>query len=120
MGLRNILVKAIGIADKVTKDLQPKVKYEKYLGLSPDGFGTELYAAPVFIDAIVDWQQKQVRTAAGVESVSRAVITLPRPMQINDEDRFTLPDGTTGPILDMGGFVDRVTGYAMSTDVYLG
>jgi len=39
---------------------------------------------------------------------------------IDDHDVIVLPDGTTGPILDMSGFIDAGTGHPIATEVFLG
>jgi len=127
MSLLDVVRGAVAIADSVTKPLQPYVTYERYL--SDDGYGTKLYADAVQLRAIVDWKQKQVRTPEGVLSVSRAVITFLDIVALNaatlddgisDNDRITLPDGTTGPILDMSGFIDAGTGHPVATEVFIG
>jgi RNase P/RNase MRP subunit POP5 len=81
------------------------------------------------LQAIVDWKQRQLRTQEGILSVSRASVaflnvqalsTATNGEGVNDEDIIVLPDGTTGPILDMGGFIDAGTGHPVATEVYLG
>ncbi len=127
MSLLHVVRSGIETANKVTKPLQATVSYSRYLG--SDEYGQVTYADPVPLKAIVDWKQKQLRTQGGVLSVSRAVVTLIDIKElnaatnnegVNDEDRFVLPDGTTGPILDMAGFIDALTGLPMYTEVYLG
>lgn len=127
MNLLNVVRKGVATADKVTKSLQALVTFEQYL--SDDGFGTAIYAYPRKLRAIVDWKQKQVRTAEGELTVTRATVTLLNIAEvvaatggdgIDDKDRFTLPDGTTGPILDMGGFIDAGTGHPVATEVFIG
>lgn len=127
MSILTILRNGVATVNKVTKSLQAKVSYERFM--TSDLFGTEQYAPAVLLDAIVDWKQKQVRTQTGVLSVSRAAITLIDITQlmaatgghgVDDKDIFTLPDGTTGPILDMSGFIDAGTGLPLATEVYIG
>ena len=127
MSLLDTLRAGVKIADTVTKPLQPSVTYERYL--SSGVSGGKNYAAPVQMRAIVDWKQKQVRTATGILSVSRAAVMFLDIKEmvaatagegISDNDRITLPDGTTGPILDMAGFIDAGTGHPIATEVFLG
>ena len=127
MSLLDVLRSGIATADAVTKPLQPTVSYERYTGA--DLYGTPAFAASVSLRAIVDWKQKQLRTSTGVLSVSRAsimllniadVVTATGGAGINDEDKFTLPDGTTGPILDMSGFIDAGTGHPIATEIFIG
>lgn len=127
MGLLGILRSGVKIADGITKDLQASVSFERCMG--SDGYGTITFAAAVPLRAIVDWTQKPVRTAQGIMTTTRATVTLldvaalsavTGGLGVQDEDRITLPDGSTGPILDIGGFIDRVTGEPVATEVMLG
>jgi hypothetical protein len=132
MSLLDVLQGAVAIADNVTKDLQPIVDYHRFV--SADYRGESVYDPPlgglgVGLHAIVDWKQKQVRTPTGELTVTRASITLLNIDEvvaatggdgIGDQDVFILPDGTTGPILDMGGFIDASTGHPIATEVFLG
>lgn len=118
MGLRDIVANGVAQADRITQDLQPTVTVRRRTGQT--GAGKAVYAAPVRVPAIVDWQQKIVRTRTGTEAVSRAYVGFLRPFQISEDDQVILPDGTTGPILDMSGFVDRATGAPYFVQVWLG
>lgn len=127
MSLLDVLRAGVAVADLITKPLQPTVTYERYL--SESGDGSKTYAGIVLLYAIVDWKQKQVRTMSGILSVSRAAVTFldittlalaTNNEGIGDNDRIVLPDGTTGPILDMSGFIDSGTGHPIATEVWLG
>jgi len=129
MSLLTTLRSAVAIADAITKPLQAAVSYERCTSTNVDGYGEKGYAAAVNLVAIVDWSQKPVRTQAGVLTVTRATVDLLNIADvvaatggagIGDDDRFTLPDGTTGPILDLAGFIDAGTGHPISTTVMLG
>lgn len=127
MSLLDTLRLGVEIANRVTKSIQAEVIYEKEMGNDP--FGTKLYASPVPMDALVDWKQKQLRMQDGTLSVSRASVQFIDIAQliaatdgdgIDDDDRITLPDGTTGPIIDMSGFIDAGTKLPLATEVFLG
>lgn len=118
MGLRDIVANGIATADRITADLQPFVTVKRWTGQT--GAGKPTYAAAVREPAIVDWMQKRVRTKTGAEAVSRAYVGFLRPTSIDEKDQIILPDGTTGPILDMSGFVDRATGAPFFVQVWLG
>lgn len=118
---------AVGIADKVTKPLQASVSYERFV--SQDAYGTRTYAAIVYLKAIVEWKQRSVRTTTGDLSVSRSsvmfidikeLVSATSGEGVDDNDRIILPDGTTGPILDMSGFIDAGTGHPIATECWLG
>ncbi len=127
MSLLDTLRAGVRIADKITKPLQATVRFERYL--SSDGYGTRLYASPVPLRAIVDDKQRSVRTLTGDLSVCRSTVTFLDIAKlviatagdgIDDNDRITLQNGATGPILNFGGFVDAGTGNQIATEVYLG
>jgi hypothetical protein len=117
----------VKVADKVTKPLQPSVSFERYL--SEDGFGTRTYASAVSLKAIVEHKQRNVSTMTGELAVSHAYVmfldiaalviaTAGDGVDVND--KITLPNGVTGPILNFDGFVDAGTGQPLATEIYLG
>lgn len=132
MSLLDVLRSGVKIVDNVTKPLQPYVSYWRYV--SEDGYGTKIYspdvaAAGTQLRAIVDYRSSQVRTKEGILTVSRALITLldinavvaaTNGQGIDNNDLFRLPDGDTGPILDIRGFVDAGTGHPIATEVVIG
>ena len=127
MGLLDILRAGVKIADNVTQDIQAVVMLAHVQSSTSEGDIT--HYDPVPLHALVDWKQRHVRTMSGELSVSRAVVTFLDVAElsvathgegIDDNDIITLPDGTTGPILDMGGFIDAGTAQPLATDVYLG
>jgi hypothetical protein len=127
MSILDALRAGVKVADSVTKPLQPLVSYERCTGT--DEFGTRTFAAPVTMHAIIDFKAVPVRTKDGITTVTRATLELLSILEvvlatsgegIADEDRFTLPDGSTGPILDVGGFIDASTGHPIATTVMLG
>lgn len=127
MALIDIVRTGVKIANSVTDSLQSTVSFERCTGT--DGFGAKTYAAAVSLKAIVDWKQQQVRTPEGQLTVTRAsvlfldtaaLVTATGGNGVSDEDRITLADGTTGPILDMAGFIDAGTTKPVATEVFLG
>jgi len=127
MSLLDVVRAGVKIADSVTKPLQATVNFQHFL--SADGEGTRTYGGVVSLRAVVDWKQKHLRTSTGELSVSRASVLFLDVAAlaaatggdgIDDNDIIVLPDGTTGPILDMGGFIDAGTGQPVATEVWLG
>lgn len=127
MSLLNVLRDAVKVVDTVTKPIQSTVSFKRRTG--QDQFGAPTYAAAVNLKAAVDWKARQVRTSTGILTVSRAVVTFLDAAAlsaatggagIDDSDEITLPDGTTGPLLDLGGFIDPGTGIPIATEAYLG
>lgn len=127
MSLLDTVRSAVKIADTVTKPLQATVSFQHYA--SSDAYGTRTYGPVVQLKAVIDWKQKQLRTMEGILSVSRAMVMFlditalvaaTGGEGVDDLDVIVLPDGTTGPILDMSGFVDAGTGHPVATEVWLG
>ena len=128
VSLLDVLRLGVRIADRVTKPVQADVTFYKAVA-DTSGYGTWTYPTAVPLKAIVDWKQKQIRTQAGVLSVSRASVTFLDVVAlaaatngdgIDDNDKVVLPDSTTGPILDMAGFIDAGTTRPLATEVFLG
>ena len=127
MSLLDILRVGVAICDGVTKPLQCTVSYERWKG--EDGYGSDTWYDPVPMKALCDWKANQVRTGEGVLTVSRVIVSFldidemvaaTNGEGIGEQDVITLPDGTTGPILDLAGFIDAGTGHPLATDVALG
>ena len=128
MGLLEVLRAGVKIADSVTKPLQAEVTYSRAVA-DPSGYGAFTYPTSVKLRAIVDFARKQVRTREGILTVTRATIDLLDVAAvvaatggegIGNDDRFVLPDGDSGPILDISGFIDAGTGQPIATTVMLG
>jgi hypothetical protein len=127
MSLLDTIRGAVKIADNVTKPLQATVSFKHWTGTDP--FGVPTYSTAVPLLAIVDWARKLVRTPSGDLSVTRATVTFLDVVKlaaatgvtgIQNEDSITLPDGDTGPILDISGFIDAGTTQPIATEVMLG
>jgi hypothetical protein len=133
MGLRNIIVKAVAIANKATKDLQPSVTH--YPWIAQTGFGKPTFDTPygegITRTAIVE-KRVQTRQSAltnkVVTTIAHITFLVPfdaidaegRENPIDPRDRFVLSDGTSAPIVDIAGFIDRQTGYPYFAEVWLG
>lgn len=127
MGLLDTIRAGVKIADSVTQSLQASIKFERYL--SSDGQGAKTYAAAVYLLGVAEKKQQMIRTQSGALVACRsnvlflnvaALVIATSADGINNEDRITLPDGTTGPILEVGGFIDAGTGQPFATQVFLG
>lgn len=128
MSLLDTLRLGVKIADRVTKPIQGTVMYSRAVA-DTSGYGDFTYPTTVPLRAIVDFARKQVRTRDGVLTVTRATIDLLDVAEvaaatngegIGNDDKFVLPDGDTGPILDLSGFIDAGTTQPIATTVMLG
>lgn len=84
--------------------------------VSRDMYGKVTLGAPGTYPAYVEGRVQMVRTAAGDERASSVTVILAGMVQVGPDDRLTLPDGTSPPILAVGTVPDG-DGYA-STVVY--
>lgn len=120
----SLISSMVALADSLTQSfgLQADIQYWAYV--SSNGAGKVTYSPPypgagVVVKAIVDKRQRMVKTASGELVQSQASVTFLRPTTINLFDRIVLPDGTTGPILNTGAFMDG-SNAGILTEVYLG
>jgi hypothetical protein len=130
MSLIDTFRSGVATVDKVTKDLQPTIRVRAWTGA--DAYGAQTYAATKSYRAIVDLKQQERKTLTGKIVMVRATITLLQPISANGatgrlepvdpRDIVTLPDGTTGPIVDVGpgGIIDPATGHPLFSELYLG
>ena len=118
MGLASLVRSALATAKSVTADLQATVTHEAYV--SQDAYAQPTYSDGVERQAIVTYRTRLVRNAAGEEVMARASIAFVEPVSIDMRDRFTLPDGTTGPIVSMTGVADSTSGVPYAPKVWIG
>jgi hypothetical protein len=129
MALDSLLRKGVALANRVTASLQVEVSHSAWIG--SDSYDKPAFALPVPYDAIVERGKKAVRTTTGEEIVPRYVITFLRPIErngtagrdepIDPRDLLTLPDGTSGKILQLpDGVLDPATNAPYATVVALG
>lgn len=128
MSLLDVLHTAVKIIDNVTKPIQTEVQYRHCLNPDIDGYGTKDLAPAVGLKAVVDFKMQQVRTQQGELVVSQCAITIVDVAALaaasNNEglsvhDQIVFPDGRTGPLLNVGGYMDPGTGQPVATDTWL-
>ena len=129
MSLASIIAGAVATAKNVTASLQPTVKFEPWM--SQTGHGTVSYGAPQNLRALLERKTKPIKTTSGQLVMSNATVTLlelPTPQQfvadrvepVDPRDRFTFPDGFTGPIVAVNGMTNPETGQPFLLEIYLG
>lgn len=130
MGLADDVRDAVATIDDETKDLQPAVLW--YPWVSDDGMGKRVYdpAGPFEVRAIVNKMSKLVRASDGQEVVATTYIGIlqelapngapKRHEPIDERDKFVLPDGSSGNILKIDGFMDAGTDAPFFSEIYLG
>lgn len=130
MGLADTIRSGIATAHALTAELQATVSHRAWTGQDETGKAT--YAAAVSRTAIVEQRQRLLRRADGTEIMTAAMLTFLTPIAANGaatrrepidpRDTFTLPDGTTGPVVDVAGMTDAesATGESFFYQVAIG
>lgn len=126
MSLLDVVRGAVKIADDVTKSLQATVAFSRCTGT--DAYGTLTYGASVSLRAIVEFKQQQIANADGIVVASRltvlfldiaALTAATAGTGVTLKDKIVLPNGETGPIINLGGFLDAGTGRPIATQAYI-
>jgi hypothetical protein len=128
MGLANTIRKGVAIANSATKDLQVEIIFYAWIGSDADG--KPKYDTPIGILALVEEKQHNRRLGVGQEIFPKASLTILSPLTANGalgrhepidpRDKFILPNGSTGPILDVKGMIDPKTKLPYLHEVTLG
>lgn len=100
--IAGLVTMAGSIADELVG--LPSITYAAWTGL--DGWGANTYAiTPVSIKAVVEKKNERVINRHGIEVTSGTQVIIPATVTISENDRITLPDSTTPPIVKIGGVV---------------
>ena len=128
MGYDDLIRDGIALARSLTLDLQPSLNWLRWQ--SQDSFGTPTYAATVAVRAIVERVNRLIKLSDGREVMITSRIYILEPLTalaasgrrnpIDERDIFVLPDGTSGPIVDIDGLIDAGTNAPYYHQVYLG
>ncbi len=128
MSLLDTVRAGIATAATLTRPLQGNVTHTPWTGQDWDGAQT--YGTPVLRKALVDLTHKLRKTDEGKLVMTVAVVTfldvIPdngasgRTEPIDVRDKIVLPDGTTGPLVRGGGFMDAVTGRPLLNEIMIG
>ena len=128
MGLADIVRGAVAIANKSSGSLQVEVSHEAWIG--DDSYSKPQYATAVGRQALAQEGGKPWRAPNGDTITPKATISFLEPIEgngaagrtdpIDPRDRFTLPDGKTGPVVEKpAGLLDPSTGAGYLHEVYL-
>lgn len=117
MALDDIVRNLVGVAQSLTSSLQSSVAHSAWTGR--DDHGKPTYATAVTRPALIEHEQRLLRTATGEEAQQMAKVTFLQPIAANGasgrkepidpRDKIVLPDGRSGPILAVEGLVDPDT-----------
>lgn len=133
MSLLDTVRAGIATAANITRPLQGDVQH--YAWVSQDAYGAPTYDPPASgagtsRKALVDLGRKLRKTEEGklvmtVASLTFLDVITPngasgRDEPIDTRDKIVLPDGTTGPLIKGGGFMDAITGRPLLNEILIG
>jgi hypothetical protein len=129
MAFDSIIRNGVKLAERLTRSLQVEVEVRRWVG--GGGYEGESYAAPIFPRAIVDMRLTDHHTSSGQVIVTKAHVMIleelppegaeQRIEPIDRRDHVTLPNGQSGPIVDVGGAgIDPTTGLPFTTEFWIG
>ena len=130
MALLDVLRGGVKTIHKITKagKLQAPVSYVRVTARDEYGAPSS-FSGAVSLTAIVDFANHLVRNKEGVEVMARATLTFLSVDDIvaatggagvDEDDQFTLADGSKGKVVGIGGFMDSVTYGPIPLTVHLG
>jgi len=98
----------MGYTDSLTALFQTTVTHAGWAGMSTDGYATLRYStATVTYPARVTSEQRLVRTFDGTEELATTTVWVASTSTFSALDRFTLPDGTSPPLLSVETYRDE-------------
>lgn len=131
MAIRNILAAGVKIISKQVDDDKADVSRQAWIG--DNGSGVDEFAPADTVRCIVSRKTRTVRTSTGQLASIVATLTILDPLPpttanagktrvqpVDPRDIFTLPDGTTAPVVDLGGPFDPVENSTYIITVMLG
>lgn len=117
----SLISDVVAIVDGVAEDLQWKSKVTHRVWTGDAGKGDDAFTN-VTRRAVVERKQRRVRTFTGEEAVSSTTVLFTAPAsvtRVKEFDQILLQDGTGGPVMGVGGFMDGATDEQAYTEVYL-
>jgi hypothetical protein len=134
MGLEDIIKAGVQTANLITKSLHVPVIHRAWIGQSP--YGEAMYAATSVgadgqvLRGLVEIKQTTRALPNGLSSMSKATVMFIEPVPPNGaagrtepvdvRDYIELPNGISGPILDVEGLLNPDTDEPYFTEVWLG
>lgn len=129
MALSDIVRSGIATIDGITKSLQVAVTHAAWIS-DEAGYGAPKFDAPITRRCLIEPKNTMKVTKDGREIVQRFQLTLIAPVSpngavgrtepIDPRDALTLPDGSTGIIMNVSGLTDPKTNRAYMWEVAIG
>jgi len=128
MDLSKLVVAGVAIARDVTSSLQVEVSHEAWIKSGNNGQPT--FATAVTRKAVVGYDRRLIKNNEGEKVMQSASVMFldviasngatGRREPVDPRDQITLPDGHTGPIVNVRGPVDPNTNAPYFLEVALG
>lgn len=130
MSLADTIATVLGEANTLltNEELLEPVTIRRWTG--QDLSGDPTYAASISVAGLVELKQQLRKNTEGQEVMSKTKLTFTQPIAaegtsgrrepIDPRDEIILPDGTTGPIIDIAGLVSGGTAAPYMLEVWLG
>jgi hypothetical protein len=116
----SLIGQLVALGNQLTQSLGAAATVTYIAAATTDGAGKEIApSVPRQRPAIVNKSQKVIKTASGELVMSTAYVAFLDPAPVSEYDKIILPDGSTGPILQVTAFFDGSNGPILS-EVYLG
>lgn len=87
--------------------MSTSVTHQAWAGMSTDGYVTDTFGTGTVYQARVVSGQRLVRTFDGSEDVAATTVWVASTSTFSALDRWTLPDGTSPPLLSIETFRDE-------------
>lgn len=122
-GFADLVRNMVAVADALTATLQATVQHFAWSGATKDAYGKVTWAAATPRQCVVEPNARLVREdrdqPGNVVTMNGTRLTFPRPVAVDTRDRFQLPSGAMGLILDVEGVTDPGTNAVYATEVFL-
>lgn len=118
MGYEDILRDGVVIIDSELDSMKLDVTHAVWTG--DDTKGNDSWDTPVLHRVLVSRKRRTLYTPNGTLIHVLATLQFTDAISVHPKDIFTLPDGSTAPIVETGGFVDVGTDEPFATKVVLG
>lgn len=131
MGYESLFEAGVQLLSEQFESMKLTVSHQAWIG--EDGDGADQFAAAVPRRALVDLSKRLISTKSGRYAMTFATLTFLDPIAstsantgktrenpVDPRDIFTLPDGSTAPVVSSGGFADSTTIAPFALEVVLG
>lgn len=109
----------LALATELTESLVVEVQHAHWDGVTFDNNAQPQLSPSVPVSCLLEITNEFIEVQ-GRMTQAKSKLSFFAPLAVSVHDEFTLPDGSTGPILKITGLVDPTTGQPYAPEVYLG